>query len=390
MPDSFVFMELDYFDQRRTVRKADDSKIMLQPMIPKTKLKVSSENNDVMNGYLDYMSGGRIFFAYFGILPSCITIAGCDMEKVIGYLEKQMIDRITVRHETQHFTSARNKYLISEALYILEDRLMLMVEERALTLLYHPGDLERAKGLVGDLKRFRRKKNNRHAIHLIMTTEEGLDTKSLKVPKPRLSLATHYNDDLMPVHERLMATIKKSHTSGIFLLHGVPGSGKSTYIRHLIHSIRKKVLFLSPNLCMNLDTPAFTQMLVKHQETVFIVEDAEELLLSRENGRNSSISMLLNLTDGLLGESLGIQIIATFNTDLRKIDKALLRKGRLMGMYEFKPLSAEKTGVLLSKQGFEVPGSIGPMTLADIYNYDEPAVALEMDRPQIGFNSMKD
>jgi hypothetical protein len=140
---------------------------------------------------------------------------------------------------------------------------------------------------------------------------------------------------------------------------------------------------------MNLDTPAFTQMLVKHQETVFIVEDAEELLLSRENGRNSSISMLLNLTDGLLGESLGIQIIATFNTDLRKIDKALLRKGRLMGMYEFKPLSAEKTGVLLSKQGFEVPGSIGPMTLADIYNYDEPAVALEMDRPQIGFNSMK-
>jgi hypothetical protein len=29
------------------------------------------------------------------------------------------------------------------------------------------------------------------------------------------------------------------------------------------------------------------------------------------------------------------------------------------------------------------------MTLADIYNYDEPAVALEMDRPQIGFNSMK-
>jgi hypothetical protein len=53
----------------------------------------------------------------------------------------------------------------------------------------------------------------------------------------------------------------------------------------------------------------------------------------------------------LLGESLGIQIIATFNTHISNIDKALLRKGRLIGLYEFKPLSMDKSKVLLEENG---------------------------------------
>lgn len=72
-----------------------------------------------------------------------------------------------------------------------------------------------------------------------------------------------------------------------------------------------------------------TPFFLENRNFVMVIEDAEELITSREEVRNSNLSMLLNLTDGLLGKSLGIQIIATFNTDVKNIDKALLRKGRL-------------------------------------------------------------
>jgi hypothetical protein len=108
------------------------------------------------------------------------------------------------------------------------------------------------------------------------------------------------------------------------------------------------------------------------------------LLSCREKNNNSAISILLNLTDGILGESLGIQIICTFNTHTQNIDPALLRKGRLMAMYEFKELSAGKATALLKKSGVNKSAS-SPMTLADIYNADKNNFELATNRQKIGF-----
>jgi ATP-dependent 26S proteasome regulatory subunit len=102
---------------------------------------------------------------------------------------------------------------------------------------------------------------------------------------------------------------------------------------------------------------------------ILVIEDAEDLILSRDNHHNSKLSFLLNLTDGLLGESLGIQIIATFNTDLKNIDNALLRKGRLTSIYEFKPLTIDKTNTLLKSLGHEVEINES-LPLADIFNIE--------------------
>jgi ATP-dependent 26S proteasome regulatory subunit len=119
----------------------------------------------------------------------------------------------------------------------------------------------------------------------------------------------------------------------------------------------------------NLDNVGLTNFLLDNKNCVLVIEDAEELILSRDNHHNSKLSFLLNLTDGLLGESLGIQIIATFNTDLKNIDKALLRKGRLTSIYEFTTLEVSKTNILLQKLGHEVEID-KPMSLADIFNFN--------------------
>jgi SpoVK/Ycf46/Vps4 family AAA+-type ATPase len=112
-----------------------------------------------------------------------------------------------------------------------------------------------------------------------------------------------------------------------------------------------------------------TPLLLQNRNTVIVIEDAEELITSRDDVRNSNLSMLLNLTDGLLGESLGIQIIATFNTDVKNIDKALLRKGRLSTIYEFKLLTLDKTNDLLKKLGHTIQVEY-PLSVADIFNFE--------------------
>jgi ATP-dependent 26S proteasome regulatory subunit len=170
------------------------------------------------------------------------------------------------------------------------------------------------------------------------------------------------------------------------LFHGLPGTGKSTYIKSLIHQQNKKVIFLSPKTAGNLDDMAFTEFLLDNPNCVLVIEDAEELILSRDNNHNSRLSFLLNLTDGLLGESLGIQIIATFNTDLKNIDKALLRKGRLTSIYDFKPLTLDKTNMLLKKLGHDVVVA-NSLSLADIFNFEIDTNYQPKLRKAVGFGN---
>ena len=75
-----------------------------------------------------------------------------------------------------------------------------------------------------------------------------------------------------------------------------------------------------------------------------------------------------NRSDGLLGDAMHQQIIATFNCDLASIDPALLRKGRLIANYEFNKLDIESAKTLSDKLGFGRDSVTEPMTLAEIYN----------------------
>jgi SpoVK/Ycf46/Vps4 family AAA+-type ATPase len=107
-----------------------------------------------------------------------------------------------------------------------------------------------------------------------------------------------------------------------------------------------------------------------HRNTILIIEDAERVISDREgNGSAAGVSNLLNLTDGILGDCLNIQVIATFNMKRERIDQALLRKGRLIAEHKFDKLSVEETNNLLKHLKKDFVSSEG-MVLADIYNVD--------------------
>lgn len=201
-----------------------------------------------------------------------------------------------------------------------------------------------------------------------------------------LSLREQYNDDLPAAQEPWLRIIRKEKSAGLFLFHGAPGTGKSTYIQHLIARQKRKVLFFTPQLAAQLDGPNFTELLLDNENAIVVIEDAEALLVSRDQTRSSTLSMLLNLTDGILGNSLGILFICTFNTEISRLDEALLRKGRLKGSYEFRPLETSKSQALLQKLHGPDARAEGPMTLADIYNWQAPAHTVTPRRTTIGFS----
>ncbi|NJN80276.1 MAG: AAA family ATPase [Anaerolineales bacterium] len=193
-----------------------------------------------------------------------------------------------------------------------------------------------------------------------------------------------YNDDFAEVDQIVSQSLQKNE-SGMILLHGEPGTGKTTYIKHLIcKHTEKQFIFIQNDFVRDLLNPSFVYFLLQNKNSILLIEDAEKVVISRESSSNDSVvSTILQLTDGLFSDYLNIKIICTFNTNIERIDKALLRKGRMIAKYKFTALSAEKTSALANKLGYEnVKGSL---TLADIFGSDKRGFD-QADKKAIGFS----
>jgi hypothetical protein len=327
-------------------------------------------------GSLDtFMNGGKIglssklFFSYWGQIPSIFDLYSIDDKKLKGDIENEIFGTIVHRISREEFTVQVQLETFGLHHFFLESGMMIYLTNENAMLFFTEQNRAEAIQVFSAFKTYKIKRKKTTEISLITTTNSGLETQSIAIKKPKINLNLHYNNDFLTIHKTVLKNINKPNTSGLYLFHGHPGTGKSTYIKYLIHQINKKVIFLSTKMAGQMDNAAMIPLLLQNRNAVIVIEDAEELITSREEVRNSNLSMLLNLTDGLLGESLGIQIIATFNTDVKNIDKALLRKGRLSSIYEFKPLTFEKTNILLTKLGHDIAVT-SAWTLADIFNFE--------------------
>jgi len=221
---------------------------------------------------------------------------------------------------------------------------------------------------------------------LLVNGMSRISTKSLEITKPKLSIQDNYNEDFAEVHRTIFKRLSRKNDKGLVLLHGKPGTGKTSYIRYLITSLKKDVIFLPPNMASAITNPNLISILIDNPNSIFVIEDAENIIVDREKDGSSPVSALLNISDGLLADCLNVQIICSFNTDISKIDSALMRKGRLIAKYEFKELELEKAQRLSNKLGFHTILN-SPMTLTSIYNQDEKDFQQTRKRSPIGFNA---
>ncbi|MFN4082167.1 MAG: AAA family ATPase [Bacteroidia bacterium] len=356
------------------------------------KLESSSEKMDLSkvfnerNGF--YLNELTLFMAHFNTIPNLINEVYVDCKKASDWFCQNYQSDVKEFYFNKRYYKRDNKIDFDDLFFILYDDLIVNfdINHSVVRCLFKQTPIEKVEKVIEGLKKFKFKKNqkNNPQILLLVNAFTGIHTRPFNILKPKLSIDDNYNDDFKEVHKTILNRLSKKNDKGLVLLHGKPGTGKTSYIRYLISLVKKDVIFLPPNMASAITNPDLINILIDNPNSIFVIEDAENIIVEREVDGASPVSALLNISDGLLADCLNVQVICSFNTDISKIDNALLRKGRLIAKYEFKELTVDKAQSLSDKLGFKTTIN-KPMNLTSIYNQDEKEYSENKKKEMIGF-----
>lgn len=155
--------------------------------------------------------------------------------------------------------------------------------------------------------------------------------------------------------------------ASVLILIGPPGTGKTTFIKNLIHRSKAnaKVAY-DPKVMME---DGFFAGFIGDESRFLIMEDADEFLQSRTEG-NTMMHKFLNVSDGLISAADKKLVFSTNLPNVGDIDEALMRPGRCFDVIQFRALSHVEAQAVLDEVGSTraLPEKKEKITLAECFS----------------------
>ena len=193
------------------------------------------------------------------------------------------------------------------------------------------------------------------------------DGSSVQIPltADRLPVSEMYpflgDEKIEEYYDRFM-----NSSASILLLIGPPGTGKTTFIRGLLHHLKKNAVVTYDEKILERDY-VFARFL-EDDASVMVIEDADNFLMSRKEG-NTMMHRFLNVGDGLVGIKGKKLIFSTNLPSVKDIDSALIRAGRCFDILHFDNYTNEQSQKIAKAFGIDFAGKTADKySLAEIFH----------------------
>jgi hypothetical protein len=179
-------------------------------------------------GYINELS---LFTNYFNDIPIITEEIRINCKSANLWLVKTFGSEFKDIYYNKRCFNGNSKAEIDDVFYFLYEDLIIDIDTNCETVrfLFKKTMLQKVDAIIKKVKKFKiRRKPQRPEIFIITNGFAGLTITPFKIKRPKFSIEENYNTDFCSIHKIIQNKLLTKDEKGIVLLHGKPGTGKTS------------------------------------------------------------------------------------------------------------------------------------------------------------------